>query len=123
MVAAVQGFWSPLLQLEDAEAHQQARLSTLLAPFWAQEMAAPALKAEESEMTEAAEKADFDPTCTPPVRVVRLLHPDQATGTSEAEYCANVGVGLSFDRDIGFSTCVWESQTLFCLTVTLSSLA
>eukprot|EP00439_Symbiodinium_sp_Y106_P024747 s432_g3.t1 len=78
--AALRGFTSSLLQLMDSEESQQARLGSLLAPFWVEgESATPVVKAEERELAKAAEKADFDPEFAPPVRIVRLRYPDEAT--------------------------------------------
>ncbi|CAE7579672.1 Dhodh [Symbiodinium sp. CCMP2456] len=78
--AALRGFTSSLLQLMDSEESQQARLGSLLAPFWVEgESATPVVKAEERELAKAAEKADFDPEFAPPVRIIRLRYPDEAT--------------------------------------------
>lgn len=77
--ACMEGSWPNLLTTQDSEENHQARLSTLLAPFWTEEIAAPVLKAQEVELAKGAEKVDFDPAFAPSVRVVRLQFPDEAS--------------------------------------------
>ncbi|CAK9003010.1 unnamed protein product [Durusdinium trenchii] len=118
--ASLQGSWSTLLKAHDAEENHQARLSTLLAPFWIEDIAAPVLKAEDAEVAEAAEKADFDPSCVPSVRIVRLQYPDEATLQAAilkevpAEFDAATGAFCQgVDQEIQSSTCAADQAWLF----------
>lgn len=65
--AALRGYASPFLQLEESEENLQARVGTLLAPFWSASMASP-LTALEDEKSDAV---------AAPAHLIRLQHPNQ----------------------------------------------
>lgn len=92
--ACLEGSWSNLLKVQDSEENHQARLSTVLAPFWVEEIAVPVIEAEEAELAKGAEKVDFDPDFAPSVRVVRLQFPDEDSSMLEASVSVdNAGQG------------------------------
>ncbi|CAE8677796.1 unnamed protein product, partial [Polarella glacialis] len=76
--AHLRGFCSPLLQLLDSEESQQARLGTVLAPYWMDSGAATPVVLAEAAASALTAAEPKEPARAPPVRCFRLCHPSKA---------------------------------------------
>eukprot|EP00931_Biecheleriopsis_adriatica_P003924 TRINITY_DN105671_c0_g1_i1.p1 TRINITY_DN105671_c0_g1~~TRINITY_DN105671_c0_g1_i1.p1 ORF type:complete len:1772 (-),score=500.32 TRINITY_DN105671_c0_g1_i1:76-5391(-) len=125
--AALRAFSSPMLQLLDDEESLQARLGTILAPYWVEDgLAAPVASAQAAPNLE-----DAQPVI--PARVLRLSHPDEASlqsailkeGTEEGAWeMAAVGAAAEegvppaprcrgFEEELARATCPADRAWLY----------